>query len=606
MTRGKLRPWNLDIMRSLIAVSRGLEPADYLFAGGQILDVYNGRLVEANLAVKGQRIAYLGSSDCMRGDSTSVIDLEGRVLAPGYIEPHAHPFILHHPVAFADEVLCWGTTCSVNDNLFFMNLISPDTIIEMVEAICRHPHKMLWSARLDSQTFDEQEAAQFTPEAVSRLIQHQSFVQVGELTNWPALIGGSDKMQQWLLEAVSLGKKAEGHAPGASERTLNPLAAAGVTACHESITAEDAMLRLRMGMYASLRNSSLRPDLPDILKGLLKYENLAWERMMMTTDAPKTTFLRHGFNDHLIRIAIENGVPPITAYQMMTRNPAVYLGLDDETGGLAPGRIADILVLESLDDPTPGMVFADGKLAVERKGSTLIRYHDTVRLDWNGLGIRILEEPSVDLNSIEFQPKFNGETAFPVIQLIDPVITMRCDYVLGEEIKPLGDKLHIEKGQGLCYAALISRDYRLVTHGIVKGFANKLDGMATTYTTSFDILVLGQDPPAMLQALHRALELGGGIVVVQAREIAAEIALPLGGSMSSRPMGHVIEAAEQIEKVLVAAGYPHHDLFYTLQFLSSTHLPAIRLTRDGIFEVKTHELLRPSRPIPGTRRRGND
>jgi len=586
-------------MRSLIAVAQGKLEADLFFTGGHILDVYNGVLLEANLAVKGQRIAYLGRSDAMVGESTSVIDLKGRVLVPGYIEPHAHPFTMHHPLAFADEVLGWGTTCSVNDNLLFMSLMSPDQIITMVEAIARHPHKMLWSARLDPQSFSKEGSARFTPQAVSQLIQHPGFVQVGELTDWPALLAGDDKMQQWMLEALSMGKRAEGHAPGASERTLNPLAAAGVTACHESIRAEDVLLRLRMGMYAALRNSSLRPDLADILQGLLKHKDLAWERMMMTTDAPKPSFLKDGFTDRLIKIAIENGVEPIVAFQLVTRNPAVYLRLDDEIGGLAPGRIADILVLDSLLEPTPLMVFADGRLVTERKGSEVKRHHEVLQLNWDTLGIKALAEPPLDIDWLELQPIDNGESTFPVIELVDPVITRRCDYRLGSEIKPMGGKLYIEKGQGLCYCAVISRDWKHITHGIVKGFARELDGIAASNTASMDIVVLGQDVEAMRLALRRILALGGGMAVIQKGSIIAELALPLGGSMNPGSMTHVIEASEQIERVLAAAGYPHHETFYTLRFLSSTHLPSIRLTRDGIVEVKTHRILRPSQPLGG-------
>lgn len=586
-------------MRELIAVSKGELAADYFFSGGYVLDVYNGDLLTANLAVKGQRIAYMGPAEGMVGETTSVIDLNGQVLVPGYIEPHAHPFTMYHPLTFADEVLKWGTTTSVNDDLLFMSLLTPEKTIAMVEAICCHPHKMLWSARLDSQSFSEELAANFTEEAVSRLIKHQGFIQVGELTDWPSLVGGDNKMQQWMLEAIALGKRAEGHAPGASERTLNSLVAAGVTACHESITAEEVLRRLRLGMYATLRNSSLRPDLANILEGLLQHGHLAWERMMMTTDAPKAAFFKHGFNDHLIRIAIEKGVEPITAYQLMTRNPAVYLGLDNEIGGLAPGRIADILVLKHLEEPTPVMVFADGKLAVERKGSVLTRYHPNITVDWHDLGIEKLKQPGIDLDSIDFRPIYEGETSFPVIELIDPVITRLCDHKLGKEIVLSGDRLSVEKGQGLCYGALISRDFKLITHGIIKGLADDLDGLATSYTPSLDLLVLGQDPRAMLIALKRAFVLGGGLVVVQGKEIVAEIALPLAGCMSMEPMEHVISATVHIEAALQAAGYPHHDLFYTLQFLSSTHLPGLRLTREGLFEAKSRKLIRSSRRLLG-------
>ena len=168
--------------------------------------------------------------------------------------------------------------------------------------------------------------------------------------------------------------------------------------------------------------------------------------------------------------------------------------------------------------------------------------------------------------------------------MVDPVITRRCDYRLGMN-KTDGRQIVHRKRAGLCYCAVISRDGH-ITHGIVKGFARELDGIAASNTASMDIVVLGQDVEAMRLALRRILALGGGMAVIQKGSIIAELALPLGGSMNPGSMTHVIEASEQIERVLAAAGYPHHETFYTLRFLSSTHLPSIRLTRDGIVEVK--------------------
>lgn len=601
MGRGRLRPWDLAIMQELIKVARGIEPADLFFTGGEIIDVYNGKVVKANLATKNQRIAYVGTSDRMVGSHTQIIDLKGKLLAPGYIEPHAHPFQLFNPLAYAENVLTWGTVCSVNDDLIFMNLMSPDNIIAMVETLRFHPVKMLWSARLDPQTFSQEAQFKFTGEAVSRLIKHPLFVQVGELTDWPSLINDNEKMQSWLLEAERLGKKAEGHAPGASGNTLNPLSAVGVTACHEAIKAEDVIQRLRLGMYSILRYSSIRPDLPELLEELMQYQPLAWERMMMTTDGPTPSYFGNGFNDRLIKIAIEKGVPPVTAYQLVTRNPAVYLGLDQEIGGLAPGRLADMLILNSLEEPTPRQVFTDGRLTVARKedvrdGDGMTVHYSKPVIDWQSLGLQPLASPRVIQSGWDWLlPGNDHNPTFPVMKLVDSVISRQRDIPIGNGlITPRADKLVIGKESGLCYAALITRDYQRITHGILDGFATHLDGMASSFTTSFDLLTIGQDPTSMHHALKRVEELGGGIAVVQGGEIVAEVALPLGGSMSDKSLRDLIKDTTRIEEVLYEAGYPYRDLFYTLLFISATHLPEIRLTKEGIMSVKNRNLLRVS------------
>lgn len=598
MGRGRLRSWDEKKLQTLVRVARGLEEADLFFTGGELVDVYSGKVIKANLAVKGDRIAYLGSSDQMVGSSTQVVDLKGRLLAPGYIEPHGHPFQLYNPVAYADHILSWGTTCSINDNLLFMNLIEPDCLISLVEKMQNHPVKMLWSARLDPQTYTQEATAKFTYQAVARLIQHPWFVQVGELTDWPSLIGGDQQMQRWMVDAAQLGKKVEGHAPGASENTLNPLAAAGVTACHEAITADEVMRRLQLGMYAALRCSSLRPDLPQILEGLVRHQPLPWERMMLTTDSPTPVFLGGGFTDRLIKIAIAKGVPPVTAYQMVSRNPAVYHGLDDEIGGLAPGRIADLLVLEALDEPTPIQVYADGRLAVSREGTEARIYYPQLNIDWQALGLKPLSTPEGEMSAEWLLPVDEGGDSFPVMVLADPVITRRREVAVGGGLlRRSGGKILIEKDSGLCYAVLLTRELNLAAHGILQGFATNLGGIASSYTGSFDLLIIGQEPSAMLQALCRVKELGGGIVVVQEGQVVAEIALPLGGSISPDGLSAVISSTAQIEAALFKAGYPHHDLIYSLLFLTSTHLPELRLTRNGLFSVKERQVLRRSRPL---------
>jgi adenine deaminase len=488
---------------------------------------------------------------------------------------------------------------SVNDNLFFMNSITIESLIEMVEYLRRHPVKMLWSARLDPQTYTEEAASRFSPENVSRLIRHPWFVQVGELTDWPSLLEGNGEMQDWMVEAAGWGKRAEGHAPGASENTLNPLAAAGVTACHEAIKLEEVLNRLRLGMYATLRYSSLRPDLPHILDALNEWGGrIAWERVMMTTDSPTPTTFGKGFTDRLIGIALERGVPPVTAYQMVTRTPAVYYGLDDETGGLAPGRVADILVLDEIDRPVPRQVYADGRLVVDRAGGETRVDYPALDIDWRGIGLRPLSSGASRLDPEWLIPEHDGYNSFPVMSLVDPVITRQVDIGLNDgQIEKRGTKMVVKPGSGLCYANLITRDYQVLSPGLLQGFARRLEGLAASYTGSFDLLVIGQDAAAMHQALKRMEELGGGIVVVQDGEVAAEIALPLGGLMSPQRLSEVIALTSGIEERLYQAGYPHHDLIYTLLFLSSTHLPELRLTRDGLWNVKERRLLRRSKSL---------
>ena len=324
MSRGFIRPWNYESMSNLVQVAQGQKPADLYFAGAKIIDVYRGTVRKANVATHQQRIAYVGLSEKMIGPETQVIEVKDKHLAPGYIDPHGHPFQLYNPSTYAEYVLNYGTTCSVNDTLLFLGTMTIDHLLTMIESLAALPIKMLWSARLDPQTLSHEENPHFSYANIRRLIEHPLFLQVGEVTDWPALLAGNVNMQRWMVDALKAGKKAEGHAPGASPETLNALAAAGITSCHEAITGKEVLSRIESGLYAILRNSSLRPDLPSIIGELLQEKQVSWERMMLTIDGPAPSHLRHGAADHLIRLTIQAGVNPVTAYQMASRNPAVY------------------------------------------------------------------------------------------------------------------------------------------------------------------------------------------------------------------------------------------------------------------------------------------
>ncbi len=207
---------------------------------------------------------------------------------------------------------------------------------------------------------------QFTVDRVRRMLRNPSVLQAGELTYWKEAINGDPSMIARMREARLAGKRIETHNPGASVETLNAVAAAGATGCHESITAEEVMRRLRLGYYATLRHSSIRPDLGELIKGLLNTGCRYWDRMMLTTDGSPPFFLAEGFTDACIRIAIDAGLDPVDAYRMASLNPAVYYGLDQDLGGISPGRIADIVFLEDLRNPTPVKVMANGRIAAER------------------------------------------------------------------------------------------------------------------------------------------------------------------------------------------------------------------------------------------------
>lgn len=622
----KLRPLNRAELYNLIATARGKTPADLYIKDGTVINVYTGELMAANVAVKGRHITYVGNSDNMVGESTKVYSAKGQYLCPGYIEPHAHPFQTYNPITLVKKVMTLGTTTLVCDNLFFFMNMNDTELAELWQEFAALPVKLLWSVRLDPQTYSRRRMERFAPQTVARLLNTTLARQVGELTDWPLLLAGHEQMLDNIVTAGRLGKRVEGHAPGASVETLNALAAGGITADHESITGEEALRRLRLGMYATLRHSSLRPDLPRLVQELLA-SGVNLSRIMITTDGVTPPSMRHGFTDAILRVAMQAGLPPVDAYRTATLNPAVYYGMDDELGGIAPGRLADILFLSELTNPTPIKVLAEGqwvadsgRLSVELPEPNWQHYRinpvagTTARLTPHDLvpvvceaehkGCIIQEEalevrkkaPKEQQLTNERDMRLTASTViFPVMHLVNPVITRRRDI----ELPVQNGLIDISKHRNMVYAALLNREGDWVTNGLLSNFADTLDGLACSNTITGDILALGSDPVCMLQAIERMYDIGGGLVVTEKGNIIYELPLPLGGIMSSAPVDELIDRCSTLYKLLAERGHIHYDLLYTLLFLSATHLPELRLSPGGVLSVKDKKLLVPVKKIGG-------
>lgn len=570
----------------LIRVSRRKVPATMWIRGAQVLNVYTKEWLALHVCLAGERIAYVGEQEPLADEHTEIIEAQGKFLVPGYIEPHAHPFQWYNPYTLADFALQRGTTMLVSDTMMLMNL-PMEQVDHMLSSLSAHPVKSFFWARLDPQTGKPH--PHYTKQGLARMLEHPLVIQGGELTDWHGVLAESEEILFGLKHAGDLGKRMEGHHPGASVETLNTAAAAGVTACHEGIRAQDLLHRLRLGMYATLRHSSIRPDLPDLVRGW-KELGLPWSpRMMLTSDGSTPPLYRHGLMDYTIRLAIEAGMPPIEAYVMATLNPAVYYGIDGEVGGIAPGRIADLLLLSAEDEPTPELVIANGRRAAEN-GTLLI---PTVTPDWE-----MYTFPPVDILDQQTKAEWfsirQEAKETPVIEMPSAVITR-----LRMQSFPTDEKGMISLVHDPSLAMIVAIDPvgKRKTQAVLSGFGHHLEGLASTYTASGEWLVIGRDQQAMVKALDRVREMGGGVVLIDKGKIVWECPLPLAGKFSPAPMEEIICRAEELIDLLREKGHEHLDPIYSMLFFSSTHLPYARLTAEGIVDVKTGRIVHSSLPL---------
>lgn len=588
MKNNTIRSLTEEKLSALISVSRFQTPATAWIKGAKVLQIYTGELSELNVVLYEDRIAYVGEKEPMTDSNTEILEAEGYILVPGYIEPHAHSFHIYNPRSLSEYALAHGTTTMLHDNLSFFLQLRDQELEGLIGAMEDMPIKNFWWARLDPSVNDLEMRAQFTPERMNRMLRNPSVLQAGELTYWKELIDGDPSMIARMREARLAGKRIETHNPGASVETLNAVAAAGATGCHESIHAEEVMRRLRLGYYATLRHSSIRPDLNELVKGLLDMGCRYWDRMMLTTDGSPPFFLGSGFTDECIRIAIEAGLEPIDAYRMATLNPAVYYGLDQDLGGISPGRIADIVFLEDLRNPTPVKVIANGRIVAEKRALT----EPLPEVEWARYGIGPIAAMGPHAQPEWFEVAAPAEGKVPVIELANAVITRSRL----EKLPVIDGKVQLADVPGYMYVSFLHRQGEWVTAGIMKGFG-EFDALAATYSLTGDLVILGRNPVLMAQAANHILANQGGICLFQEGELRFDLPLPLLGTMSLLDMDTLIAETTRLCELLRESGFVFSDPLYSLEFLSSTHLPKVRLTSKGVLNVNNGEVLLPSRRL---------
>jgi adenine deaminase len=347
---------------------------------------------------------------------------------------------------------------------------------------------------------------------------------------------------------------------------LNAVAAGGIDACHEAITKQEVLDRLRLGFWTILRHSSLRPDIPELARAITE-DGIDTRRVMLTVDGPAPRSIAEGgFIDEALRQCVAAGVTPMEAIQMATINPATYYGLDRELGGIAPGRRADLLILPDLTSFRPSRVMLEGReVAVDGRLTV-----DLPSVDWDGLGM-LRSFQATDFPLEVDQP-------LPVVEFVSTAIT-----------KSSG--VQREPGEGDVLGVLADRAGGWVTRAWIRNFAPRLDGMASSYNTAMHLLVLGRDPQAMRRAAALVQANHGGIAMADGWVFP----LPVAGMMSNRPFAETVLGQADLERRVRSAGYSNHDILYSLLFLCCDFLPGLRLTPRGVLDVKSSEIVSAAR-----------
>ncbi|WP_181150917.1 adenine deaminase C-terminal domain-containing protein [Paenibacillus sp. PCH8] len=544
------------------------------------MNVYTGEVEQANIYLSGSRIAYVGPKELPVSVHTQLVELErGHIVVPGYIEPHAHPCQMYNPYTWGEALLRKGTVLSINDNLSLLTFLGTEALpfIEKLEETSHH--MFLWWCNIDRPD-------RVNPLTVEKWLQHHLVIQSGELTEWPKLLQNDEVLvEQLYLTKTHHRMRAEGHLPGVSYEKISTMAAAGITADHEALHAEDVLKRLKAGLYASLRYSSIRPDLPHILKGMKGDSRFNMNRMMLTSDGPSPNYVEKTSCASMIKICLETGIPVADAYRLATLNPAVYYGLEEDLGGIAPGRLACLNVLTSIHEPEPLHVLQRGEWAVRNQRRVMEPDEAEIRT-WLRSAFPS-RRTIVNLRLDQMETRTNTG-----IELVNDVIT-----------QPYPFDPHAELETDENWITLLDANGSWVINTRIKGFASGVKALASTYNASNDTLLLGRSLSAMREASQEMGLRGEGILVNFVDGEQLYIPLPLSGAMSMESVESIGASVDQFNEKMRSHGYRFGDPLYSLLFLTASHLPHIRVSDKGLYLIKTGETLISATPLVNTVRK---
>ncbi|OAT85282.1 adenine deaminase C-terminal domain-containing protein [Desulfotomaculum copahuensis] len=578
----------------LIDLPLGKEAADVFIHNARVLCVYTGRVLSGyNVVIKGKHIGYVGPSTAMTGPDTQIIDGQDQILVPGYIDAHAHGDYITSPPALARAVVPRGTTGLLSDTHDLCGALGARGMELMLELTEGLPLKFYLCLPVTNPALPEIEGGDILSAGEFQYyLNHPRVVSASELVGWKRVIDGDPVVLIKLAAIRAAGKRVEGHAAGCSLEKLSALINAGVTSCHESISPRDVEQRLTAGLYTMVRHGSIRQELP-ALAGLLAEDWAERGRLLLTPDwMSPGDIMENGYMDFIIKEAIGRGVPPVRAIRMAAINPATYLGLDNLVGGIAPGRLADINFLESLENPVPVRVMVEGKMAAEN-GKLLTdipgRCPAFTTADWRPGRVPAFRPRAEHFRVPAPEPGAARQTV-PAMRFAGGTLTR-----LEEVTLPVQDGLLVPEGDVL-KISMLHLDGRKFVTAFLTGFGARIGGLALSVAHDHHMpMVLGCRDEDMAVAVNRMLELGGGLVAVQDGRVTAECALPVGGIMSPREVPELAGELAAVEDYLRAAGCRSDRPFVTLAFLSFVGIPYARITPRGLYDVRQGKIVFPAR-----------
>ena len=566
------------------AAALGRLAADLILTDCRLVNVYTRETEDAEIAIRGSRISYVGSdASHARGSSTKILNMRGKYAAPGLADPHIHIDSFLSPSEFAARALLCGTTSIFADPIDITTVCGYEGFSEFAASTSRLPIRVFsmvpGGIPVDP---DFGDAKPLTQKQLRMALKLDGVLGLGEVFSWTKVLGQDPATMRAIERMLEADCIINGHTAGASGKKLQAYISAGISSCHEPISFEQVLERLKLGMWIMIREGSIRRDLSRILPELLR-RKMPIERLMFCADEINPADLaEHGHIDHCIRQAVSLGMEPADAITAASRNSFDYYGMGRDLGGIGPGKLADIVIFDDLESFRPETVLVNGRVAVSGGVLTekIARYRppprirDTVKLE--------------KMSARDFAVPAEKGAAASTILMNTEIITgmgsrspdVRRNNALASREDDLWKVAAIDRIRGTGQKAI----------GFLENFGADIGAVASTRAFhENDMLVIGASDAEMAAAVNHTARMRGGITVVRNGRVAASVPLDIAGIASSRPFEDVAAGMKDVSEALSSSKFADPLLIPT--FLSFLALPSVRIIHSGIIDVKRRKII---------------
>lgn len=581
------------ITKSLVKTALGLEKADLVIKGGNVVNVHTREVLEdVDVAVRFGRVALVGDADPCIGSNTTVYDASDKFVLPGLLDPHVHiESSMVSVTEFARIVLPHGTTTVFIDPHEIGNVFGLEGVKLMIDESKNLPLKVFitYPSCVPAAPGFETAGAEVGPHDVAEAMKLEEVIALGEMMNFPGVLAADEAVHAEISETLKAGKLVEGHDSGLLGRELTAYSAAGITSTHESVTKRQTLERLRNGMYVYLREGSAWLDIKETIRAYTETRIDPRHICLCTDDKEPASILRDGHMDHCIRRAIQEGVDPLTAIQMATLNPAERYRLSYELGSIAPARIADILIVSDLTKFKVETVFADGELVAEngRLVKEIPSYHYPEKFMKS---VKVSRPLSHD----DFIIRNSREEETLRVRVIEAIEGSVLTKHTIEKMEVLKGVIPADPDRNILKIAVVERHGRTggMSIGFTKGFGFKKGAVSSTVAhDSHNLMVIGYDERDMALAANENVRINGGIVTVADGKVLARVELPLAGLMSTEPAAKVADKLSKTYEIWRNLGCEWVSPFMTMSLLSLSVIPELRLTDKGLLDTVTFQFV---------------